>query len=348
MFLALKEMKKEKTRFIMIILTTALIAYLVYFLSSLAYGLAQINRTSIDAWDAEGVILGKDANGNILSSFYRRPDEDWAKDLEVLKLENAVAYLDKDSKEETPINLVIMNVETEGRLIAPITQGRKIENADEIILSQTILDKVELNLNDKIKLTSTENTYTIVGLTEDANFNTVPVAYLQYEFDDTKHPAEVISALVNFDETFTLKDQDFKYYDMDEFINNLPGYKAQVLTFSLMIIALSLVATIIIGIFMYILTMQKKSIFGVLKIQGYKNGYIMNSVMMQTLIVVSLGVGLGFILTQITLLFLPTSVPVAINVLLYIAVTLFIILSSLVGALFSALSILKIDPLDSI
>lgn len=348
MFLALKEMKKEKTRFAMIILTTALIAYLVFFLSSLAYGLAQINKTAIDLWDAEGVVLSKDANGNVLSSFYRRPEADWADDLEVLKLENAVAYLDKDTSEETPINFVVMHIETEGKLMADITQGRQIENEDEIILSQTILDKVDLALNDKIKLTNTDKTYTIVGLSEDANFNTVPVAYLQYKFDDSQHPAEVISALVNFNEDFKLTDTDYKYYDIDSFINNLPGYKAQVLTFSLMIISLSLVATIIIGIFMYILTMQKKAIFGVLKIQGYKNGYIMNSVMMQTFIVVTLGVALGFVLTQLTLVFLPPSVPVAINAFLYLAVTLFIIISSLVGALFSALSILKIDPLDSI
>lgn len=348
MFLALKEMKKEKTRFLMIILTTALIAYLVYFLSSLAYGLAQINRTAIDHWDAQGVILSKDANGNILSSFYRRPEENWSKDLEVLKLENAVAYLEKDSQEDEPINLVIMNVESDGRLVAPISEGRLAQNDKEIVLSQTILEKADLQLHDKIKVAGNDKTYEIVGLTQDANFNTVPVGYLDYEFDDSKHPAEVISALVNFDENFKLESNDYKYYDTKKFINNLPGYTAQVLTFSLMIVSLSLVATIIIGIFMYILTMQKKSIFGVLKIQGYQNTYIMNSVITQTLLVVCIGVGLGFLLTQVTLVFLPTSVPVAINIKLYAAVTLFIILSSLLGALFSAFSILKIDPLDSI
>lgn len=46
MYLALKEIKKEKLRFIMIIVVTALIAYLVYFLASLAFGLAQLNRTA--------------------------------------------------------------------------------------------------------------------------------------------------------------------------------------------------------------------------------------------------------------------------------------------------------------
>ena len=57
------------------------------------------------------------------------------------------------------------------------------------------------------------------------------------------------------------------FIPINEFINNLPGYQAQVLTFGLMIVSLALISSIIIGIFMYILTMQKKSIFGILKIQ---------------------------------------------------------------------------------
>ncbi len=145
-----------------------------------------------------------------------------------------------------------------------------------------------------------------------------------------------------------LERPDYTYYAIPDFINNLAGYKAQVLTFSLMILSLSLVATIIIGIFMYIITMQKKSIFGVLKIQGYPNTYIMNSVIFQTLFVVGIALSLGFFLSQLSMCFLPSSVPVAINIKIDAAVTLCIVLSSMIGALFSAFTVLKIDPLDSI
>lgn len=33
-----------------------LVSYLVFFLVGLAYGLAQDNRTSVDKWDADGII----------------------------------------------------------------------------------------------------------------------------------------------------------------------------------------------------------------------------------------------------------------------------------------------------
>ena len=52
----------------MIILITSLLAYLVYFLSSLAFGLATLNKTAIDNLDTNGFIMNKNANENIYSS----------------------------------------------------------------------------------------------------------------------------------------------------------------------------------------------------------------------------------------------------------------------------------------
>lgn len=42
-------------------------SYLVFFLSSFAYGLASINRTVINQGQFDSIILNKDANQNVLS-----------------------------------------------------------------------------------------------------------------------------------------------------------------------------------------------------------------------------------------------------------------------------------------
>ena len=68
MFLAIKEMKKEKARFFLIISIFILISYLVYFLVGLANGLAVDNRTAIDQWEVSHVILADGSNKNISSS----------------------------------------------------------------------------------------------------------------------------------------------------------------------------------------------------------------------------------------------------------------------------------------
>ena len=65
MFLAIKEIKKEKRKFLLIISIVVLLSYLVFFLMGLAYGLAKDNRTAIDLWKAENIVLQKGSNKNI-------------------------------------------------------------------------------------------------------------------------------------------------------------------------------------------------------------------------------------------------------------------------------------------
>lgn len=366
MYLAMKEMKKEKLRFLMIILVTALIAYLVYFLSSLAYGLAQINRTAIDHWNAEGIVISKAANGNIYGSMIDESDlNDLGLDLNnAIIINTATTYVADDSD---PYSLVFLGYDLNNEQLLPdIIEGREIEENDEIIVSNNIKKDVEVDLGDWIKLSSSKKSFKIVGFTQDSNYNTVPVAYGERASvasalrDSAINGSNADAAQNNQPLRYSgwiayepidqdnLDDYDLLYMDIDSFIKELPGYQAQVLTFSLMIVSLAAISSIIIGIFMYILTMQKKSIFGVLKIQGYRNLFIMKSVVYQAVVVTSLGFILGLVATLLTVEFLPSQVPVALFWELYILITLFAIICSLIGSLFSARSILKIDPLDAL
>ena len=366
MYLAMKEMKKEKLRFLMIILVTALIAYLVYFLSSLAYGLAQINRTAIDHWNAEGIVITKPANGNIYGSMINETDlNDLRLDLNnAITINTATTYV---ANESDPYSLVFLGYDLNNDQLTPkIIDGREIEDNDEIIVSHNIKKDVEVDLGDWIKLSSSNKSFKIVGFTQDSNYNTVPVVYgdrvsvASALRDSTPEGSDAdavqsnqplrYSGWIAYDpiDQDSLDDYELVYMDIDSFIKELPGYQAQVLTFSLMIVSLAAISSIIIGIFMYILTMQKKSIFGVLKIQGYRNLFIMKSVIYQAVVVTSLGFILGFMATLLTVEFLPPQVPTALFWELYLLITLFAIICSLIGSLFSARSILKIDPLDAL
>ena len=64
-----------------------------------------------------------------------------------------------------------------------------------------------------------------------------------------------------------------------------------------MIVFLVLIAAVVIGIFIYVLTMQKTAIFGVMKAQGISNTYIARSVIAQTFFLATVGVLTGLILT---------------------------------------------------
>lgn len=366
MFLAIKEFKKEKLRFGMILSVIVLISFLVYFLSSLAYGLSELNKTAIDHWDAEGVVISESSNKNLYASTLDLKDVENITG-EYISLSNTNVSI--EGSETT--SLVFMGFEDKDSKILPkLIEGSFIEDDFEVLISANIRNEFDVKIGDVIKISDTKREFVISGFTEDSNFNTIPVVYGKREM--------VSDIMMNYNTSSTLEDANTKptpnmpkrvsfvlieneadidpnilgddliYVDNKEIINELPGYKPQILTFGLMIISLSIIVAIIIGIFMYILTMQKKAIFAVLKIQGYKNKTITDSIIIQTLILIVSGLIIGFGANQLVLTFIPSAVPVKLNIMLSIIVSLFIMVTGLFGAIFSALSVLKIDPLEAL
>ena len=65
MFLAINEIKHSKLRYGLVIGMIFLISYLVFFLTGLAYGLAEDNKTAVDKWRADRILLSDKANNNL-------------------------------------------------------------------------------------------------------------------------------------------------------------------------------------------------------------------------------------------------------------------------------------------
>lgn len=72
MFLAINEIRHSKLRYALVTGVMFLIAYLVFFLTGLAYGLAQENRTAVDKWSASEILLAEEANNNLNMSMIPR------------------------------------------------------------------------------------------------------------------------------------------------------------------------------------------------------------------------------------------------------------------------------------
>lgn len=68
MFLALNEIRHSKLRYALVIGVTFLIAYLVFFLTGLSYGLAQEYQMAIDKWQATDILLSDKANDSLSMS----------------------------------------------------------------------------------------------------------------------------------------------------------------------------------------------------------------------------------------------------------------------------------------
>lgn len=392
MFLALKEMKKDKGRFILIIGIVALISYLVFFLTGLAYGLAKDNTSAVEKWGASKVVLKSGTNSNILSSMM---DTDVLKDFDgehfsPINIARSVAYKNGSESKVNTIDLVLVGLHEDTKAYPKVIEGEKPSKETEVLASISLKEENDLQIGDELVLSMNDREFTVTGFTEEAKFNVAPVIYTDLQMasasmmsyreeaakdssqsenksDESKKPKDskdtnkekvdsvssatpgvperIAGVLVHGDSDLQTTD-DYDVIGIKDFITELPGYLAQVLTFGLMIGFLILISTIVLGVFMFIITMQKKQTFGIMKVQGISNSYIAKSVISQTFLVSVIGIAIGLILTIASEMLLPSTVPFKSNYTFYAIVSALILLISLLGAIFSVRGVTKVDPLE--
>lgn len=353
MFLAINEIRHSKLRYALVTGIMFLIAYLVFFLTGLAYGLAQDNRMAVDKWEADQILLTEEANDNLNMSMLPRSLYDEVDAPEKAVLAQTAGVVTKEDNGEK-VDVTFFGIEPDQFLAPNITDGEMFDSDDEAVADSSIEEEYGISIGDTIKLAGSEKKLKIVGFTDNARFSVASVLYtsigayqeIRFEKEDNSENAR-INAIVIRGKIKEVPD-DLIATDISKFINELPGYNAQVLTFGFMIGFLIVIAAIVIGIFIYVLTMQKSEIFGVMKAQGISSRYIAFSVIAQTFLLATSGVLIGGLATIGTALVLPAAVPFQINLLFFASISVMMILIAMLGAFFSVRTIVKIDPLKAI
>ncbi len=366
MFLAWNEIRKNLKKFILIILIVVLISYLVCFLVGLAYGLAKSNRTAVDLWEGKQILLSEGANSNLLGSImdYEEIENFDPGEASPVNISTSSCYRNQDKNKDEIINIALIGIDYTSKLCPTLVEGNMPQDLFQVVASVDLKNEEGVKLGDTLELTQTDRIFTVVGFSESAKFSTLPVVYTDLFMNSpgmqimkpvdqadimsgpTPEMPPRIGGLVLHEEYKGELGEELDLITIDDFIHSLPGYLPQVLTFGLMIGFLILISAIVLGVFLYIVTIQKKNIFGVMKIQGISNGYISASVMLQTLILVSFGVAIGIGLTYLTGLVIPDSVPFIPKFMYFLTIGVLMILTSVLGAIFSVVSVSKIDPLD--
>ncbi|MDV7689145.1 ABC transporter permease [Enterococcus casseliflavus] len=353
MFLSINEIRHSKLRYALVTGVMFLIAYLVFFLTGLAYGLAQDNRMAVDKWEADQILLTEEANDNLNMSMLPRSLYDEVDAPEKAVLAQTAGVVTKEDNGEK-VDVTFFGIDPDQFLAPNITDGEMFTSDDEAVADSSIEEEYGISIGDTIKLAGSDKKLKIVGFTDNARFSVAPVLYtsigayqeIRFEKEDDSENAR-INAIVTRGKIKEVPD-DLVATDISKFINELPGYNAQVLTFGFMIGFLIVIAAIVIGIFIYVLTMQKSEIFGVMKAQGISSRYIAFSVIAQTFLLATSGVLIGGLATIGTALVLPAAVPFQINLLFFASISVMMILIAMLGAFFSVRTIVKIDPLKAI
>ncbi|HEJ7208462.1 TPA: ABC transporter permease [Staphylococcus aureus] len=348
MFLAWNEIRRNKLKFGLIIGVLTMISYLLFLLSGLANGLINMNKEGMDKWQADAIVLNKDANQTVQQSVFNKKDiENKYKKQATLKQTGEIV-----SNGHQKDNVLVFGVEKSSFLVPSLIEGHKATKDNEVLADETLKNK-GFKIGDTLSLSQSDEKLHIVGFTESAKYNASSVIFTNDATIAKINPrltGDKINAVVVRDTNWKDKklNQELEAVSINDFIENLPGYKPQNLTLNFMISFLFVISATVIGIFLYVMTLQKTSLFGILKAQGFTNGYLANVVISQTVILALFGTAFGLLLTGVTGAFLPDAVPVKFDVLTLLVFAIVLMIVSVLGSLFSILTIRKIDPLKAI
>ncbi len=167
-------------------------------------------------------------------------------------------------------------------LVPSLIEGHKATKDNEVLADETLKNK-GFKIGDTLSLSQSDEKLHIVGFTESAKYNASPVIFtndatiakINPEIDWRIKLMQLLYVIQIEDKKLN---QELEAVSINDFIENLPGYKPQNLTLNFMISSLFVISATVIGIFLYVMTLQKTSLFGILKAQGFTNGYLANVV----------------------------------------------------------------------
>lgn len=375
-YLAIKEVARNRGRFLMVALVIALITLLVLFIAALGEGLSNANRQYVANLDAQLIIFLEKSDYSITAS---RLETNTVKSVRRVEgvLDAGPIYTSNTEivSLPNPLKISMLGVEADRPGMPALLEGRYFRGGEarEAVMDMGVAQRSNLKIGDEIEVRSTQGTedefYTlkIVGLVDKQAYFFQPTIFVpastwelirpQSESDlnsDTPFP-NIIAVKLNDPskiEEVSLRLQNevsnIEVADIETTINNIPGYTAQQGTVQTQGFFTLLIGILVIGGFFQIQILQKVPQIGVLKAIGSSNAVVGLSAVIQIVIVTAIGVGIGGILTYLFSLGLPPAIPLEFNGTRSMFAVALLLLIGPVGGLVSIIYAVRIEPLKAL
>jgi putative ABC transport system permease protein len=375
-YLALKEVIRNKGRFMLVALVIALITLLVLFIAALGEGLANGNRQYVANLDAQLVAFLAKSDYSISASRLERNT------VETVRRVDGVADAGPIYTSSTeivslpaPLKVSMLGVEAGRPGMPAILEGREFRSgaAREAVMDRNVALRSGLQVGDVIQIRSTQGTkdqffdLEIVGLVDGQSYFFQPAIFVppatwekirpQSEAElasDTPYPNIIAVKLVDPSQADAMsvrladKVSNIEVADLQTTINTIPGYSAQQSTVQTQGVFTLLIGILVIGGFFQIQILQKVPQIGVLKAIGSSNGVVGLSAVIQIVVVTALGVGIGAGMTYLFSLGFPPTIPLVFNgARSLIAVALLLLIGPL-GGMVSIIYAVRIEPLKAL
>ncbi len=138
-------------------------------------------------------------------------------------------------------------------------------------------------------------------------------------------------------------------YTVDGAVNAIPGVEAQQGTFNQIIGVTIVVALVVIGLFFALLTVERLSLYGVLKALGARSSTIFGGLLVQAVVVTLIASTVAAALVVLLDFVIPPgSIPIFVSAGSILSSAALLLLAAAVGCTFSLRRVLKVDPASAI
>lgn len=359
--IGLLEIRRRKLQFVLIALIVTLISYLVLMINGLGVGLNEQAGSALRSFDANAIAYSDRAGLSVIRSELGGP------------LVEQIAR-ESGAKESAPLGYVAANYQKRdggiksaaflgydpGTIAEPkVVAGRKLTASDTngILADKGFLRYADMKVGDTVTVSVrlVQKEYTIVGEIDEGSFFFQPSVYLlRSSWQELKYGGaggnEPAASVV------LLKGRGLAGKSGDGWVavskstafRNIEGVQGQQSTIEALRAFGYLIGGLVIGVFFYVLTLQKIGQIGVLKAVGASSLFVFRQVLVQVLCVSAIGVAIAVPLAWLTnnlLQRIPNPVPIAFTTGTFVTTAALLILMAAIGAAFSGRQVARVDPI---
>ena len=375
LYLAFKEVWRNKGRFFLFSLVIALITTLVLFIAGLAEGLSLANRQYLENLDAQLLVFQQNVDLSTTASRIGRSKVndirriEGVADLGSVGLSNGTIVFQDDRE---ALNVSLIGVEAGHPGAPPVIAGNDllIDRGAEVIVDRSVVNQTGVAIGDWITVKTIQGTeeefykLAVVGITDDQQYFFQPSIFVPYRTWDQIRPQGTVQSnlieltsnvvavkLVSPDEIDVVSERitsqvdGVEVSDIKTAYEAAPGYQAQQSTLNTQSGFTLLIGLLVIGGFFQIQLLQKVPQIGVLKAIGTSNFTVAVAVVMQIVLVTTFGVLLGGLVTLGLALGIPGTVPVEFSGMSVIIAIVSLLLIGPIGGLVSVRLAVSVEPL---
>lgn len=352
MFVALRDLRFARGRFILIGSVVALITILVGFLSGLTGGLATQNVSAVLALPGDRTVFSAPATGTTGASFSdsvitEQQANEWAGISGVTSAEPVGISQTRGEAGDTRAAIAVFGVQADFDSTAPSDNGR-------LGLSDPAAKALDVVTGDHVAIAGT--TYTVESVGGDGWYSHTPVVQM------TLHDWQAYSAATGNPDAYATVLTVTGTPDWDaadattgtvsegtlSSLTALSAFRSEIGSLLLMVAMLFGISGLVIGAFFTVWTMQRKGDIAVLKALGASTRSLVRDALGQALIVLVIGIGLGLGLVAIFGALAGSALPFLLNPITTVLPGVIMITLGLAGAAFALRSVTSADPLTAL